>query len=61
MDEAAMAAQGQKNTALGFHNHSFIPSAMEGPVVVGLGRIVALHHRSSTSYQICQDIRWLHF
>ena len=28
---------------------------------VGLGRIVASHHRSSTSYQICEHIRYLYF
>ena len=30
-------------------------------VVLGLGRIVALHHRSSTSYQIHEQIRRLYF
>jgi hypothetical protein len=30
-------------------------------VVLGLGRIVTLHHRSSASYQICSENRYLFF
>jgi hypothetical protein len=30
-------------------------------VALGLGRIVALYHRSSTLYQIREDIRCLYF
>ena len=30
-------------------------------VQLGLGRIVALHHRTSASYQIHEHIRCLHF
>jgi hypothetical protein len=37
------------------------PPTAEEMVGVGLGRIVALHHRSSTSYQIHEDNRRLYF
>jgi hypothetical protein len=36
-------------------------AAAETTVVAGLGRIVALDHRASTSYQIHEHIRCLYF
>ena len=36
-------------------------AGFEGEVGIGLGRIVALHYRSSTLYQIRKHIRCLYF
>ena len=38
-----------------FYNDQLIPSSLVG---IGLGRIVALHHRSSTLYQILEYNRY---
>jgi hypothetical protein len=38
-----------------------VSTRMRFGLQVGLGRIVALHHRSSTSYQIHEHIRFLYF
>ena len=40
---------------------AFFDGGLREKVVIGLGRIVALYCRSSTSYQICEYIRYLYF
>jgi hypothetical protein len=48
-DLAGSSAAAGRASAVGAEPQPEVPAAHE----VGLGRIVALYHRSSTSYQIC--------
>ena len=56
--EGAREARRELNAQLD-HERSSTAAAISA-VTVGLGRIAALHYRSSTSYQICYHTRYLY-